>query len=40
MENSKAVGEKSEAVVLANFLLKGWVVLQPFGDNQRYDFSY
>lgn len=36
-ENPKTVGERSEAVILARFLLKGEVVLQPFGDNQRYD---
>lgn len=36
--NSKRVGEKSEGQVLARFLLFDMVVLQPFGDNQRYDF--
>lgn len=35
--NSKTIGERSEALVLARFLQVGWVVLQPFGDNQRYD---
>lgn len=35
--NTKSVGEKSEGMVLARFLQKGWVVLTPFGDNQRYD---
>ena len=37
MENTKCVGEKSEAMVLARFLQLGWIVWQPFGDNQRYD---
>lgn len=36
--NSKTIGEKSEAIVLAKFFLLGWVVLIPFGDSQRYDF--
>lgn len=36
--NTKAIGEISEAMVLARFLQLGWVVLQPFGDNQRYDY--
>ena len=35
--NTKAIGELSEAFVLAHFLKLGWIVLQPFGDNQRYD---
>jgi PD-(D/E)XK endonuclease len=35
--NPKAVGERSEAMVLAGLLKNGEVVLQPFGDNQRYD---
>ena len=33
----KMVGEKSEAQVLATFLLADKIVLQPFGDSQRYD---
>jgi len=37
MENSKTVGERSEAKVLAMFLRLGKTVLLPFGDNQRYD---
>lgn len=37
-ENSKSIGEKSEGMVLSRFLQMGWVVLMPFGDNQRYDF--
>lgn len=35
--NSKAVGEISEAVVLAELIKQGKTVLLPFGDNQRYD---
>lgn len=35
--DTKTVGERSEALILARFLQKGYVVLQPFGDNQRYD---
>lgn len=35
--NPKAVGERSEAMILAALLRAGAVVLQPFGDNQRYD---
>jgi len=35
--NPKRIGEKSEAQVLARFLVADKVVLQPFGDNQRYD---
>lgn len=36
--NSKDIGERTEGMLLAKFLQKGWVVLLPFGDNQRYDF--
>lgn len=35
--NSKAIGDISVAMVLARFLELGWIVLLPFGDNQRYD---
>jgi hypothetical protein len=35
--NSKTVGERTEAIVLAELLKAGYVVLLPFGDNQRYD---
>ena len=35
--NPKGTGERSEAVILAKLLLRGDIVLQPFGDNQRYD---
>lgn len=34
---SKSVGERTEAIVLAELLKAGYVVLLPFGDNQRYD---
>lgn len=36
--NTKAVGEISEAQVLAALLRSNKVILLPFGDNQRYDF--
>lgn len=35
--NTKNIGDRSEAQVLAAFLRAGKVVLQPFGDNCRYD---
>lgn len=35
--NTKTIGERSEAIILAHLLRKGAVVLMPFGDNQRYD---
>lgn len=35
--NTKAVGEISEAIILAHLMRKGWSVSLPFGDNQRYD---
>ena len=35
--NTKSIGEISEGVILAKFLQLGWIVLIPFGDNQRYD---
>ena len=37
MGNTKEIGERSEGQILARLLLAGKVVLQPFGDNQRYD---
>ena len=37
MVNTKAIGEVSEAAILAEFLKAGFPVLLPFGDNQRYD---
>ena len=36
-ENSKAVGERTEGMIIAALLQAGQVVLMPFGDNQRYD---
>lgn len=33
----KAIGERSEAIVLAALVKQGLPVLIPFGDNQRYD---
>jgi PD-(D/E)XK endonuclease len=35
--HTKATGEITEAVVLAEFLKAGFPVLLPFGENQRYD---
>lgn len=35
--DTKSHGERTEAVVLAELLKEGYVVLLPFGDNQRYD---
>lgn len=37
MANTKAIGEITEAVVLAEFLKAGFPVLLPFGENRRYD---
>lgn len=35
--NSKAVGERTEGIILGYLIKKGYTVLVPFGDNQRYD---
>lgn len=35
--NTKDIGNRSEACVLAALLKSGEVVLLPFGDNERYD---
>jgi len=35
--NPKAIGERTEGIVLAHLLRRGAVVLMPFGNNQRYD---
>lgn len=35
--NPKAIGERSEGIVLAELMKLGCVVLLPFGNNQRYD---
>lgn len=37
MASPKAVGEVTEAVILAHLLRCGDAVLLPFGNNQRYD---
>lgn len=36
-QNHKAIGERSEAIILAKLLEVGYGVLTPFGDNLRYD---
>jgi hypothetical protein len=36
-KNSKTVGERTEGIILSEFLKHGEVVLLPFGDNQSYD---
>lgn len=36
-KNHKAVGERSQAIILAKLLEEGYTVLTPYGDNQRYD---
>jgi hypothetical protein len=35
--NTKAIGETTEAIVLAEFVKAGFPVLLPFGENHRYD---
>lgn len=35
--NHKAIGERSEAIIIARLLEVGYDVLMPFGDNLRYD---
>src|SRR5712692_2920171 len=36
-QNHKAIGERSEAMIIAKLLEVGYSVLTPFGDNGRYD---
>jgi PD-(D/E)XK endonuclease len=36
-QNHKAMGERSEAMIIAKLLEVGYSVLTPFGDNGRYD---
>ena len=36
-QNPKAVGERSEAIIMAKLVELGYEVLKPFGDNLRYD---
>jgi hypothetical protein len=38
VRNTKAIGDISEAKVLAAFISEGITVSIPFGENQRYDF--
>jgi hypothetical protein len=35
--NTKAKGELTEGIILAELLRQGYAVSLPFGDNQRYD---
>lgn len=35
--NSKAIGERTEGIILGHLMKLGYVVLMPFGNNQRYD---
>ena len=35
----KELGQRSEAAVLYDFVQRGLTVLEPFGDNERYDFA-
>ena len=35
--NTKALGDRSEAVVLAELIQAGYKVSIPFGEDQRYD---
>ena len=35
--DTKAVGDRSEAIVLATLIKNGYLVSIPFGENQRYD---
>lgn len=37
MPNPKAVGERTEGIILGELCRLGKVVLLPFGNNQRYD---
>ena len=37
MDNTKKKGNKAEAVVLSEFVKRGFPVLIPFGDNEKYD---
>ena len=36
-QNPKAIGERSEAFIMAKLVEVGYEVLKPFGDNLRYD---
>ena len=37
--NSGTKGDISEAKIMARFLERGYIVLVPWGDNQRYDLA-
>lgn len=37
MKNTKKIGDTAVAGVLAKLLKKGYAILLPFGDSQRYD---
>ena len=37
MNNTKAIGDTAVALVLSRLLRKGYAILIPFGDSQRYD---
>src|ERR1700676_4668234 len=37
MKNTKRIGDVTEAKILAALLAKGFIVLLPFSDNERYD---
>jgi len=37
MRNTKRIGDVSTAKIAAALLAKGYTVLYPFGDNERYD---
>lgn len=36
-QNHKAIGEQSEAIIIAKLLEVGYEILTPLGDNRRYD---
>jgi len=36
-QNPKAIGERSQAYIIARLLEAGYNVLIPYGDNMRYD---
>lgn len=38
-EHPKEKGEKTEAIVLSELVRRGYTVLDPFGDNERYDYG-
>lgn len=37
MKNTKEIGDTAVAGILARLLKKGYAILLPFGDSQRYD---